>query len=124
MANEQNLIPAKKGEVRNPKGKPKGTFGLRRILAEIAEDPEIDLLNLKPDDKANLKKRYGTNVKKAIAYGIITRMVTDPHFASKNIERIEGTIIEGSGHVIYLPKELPDNYDEKMNPDGTKKPSG
>ena len=37
MANEQNLIPAKKGEVRNPNGKPKGIPNtktrLQRLLA-------------------------------------------------------------------------------------------
>lgn len=104
MANEQNLIPQKKGEPAPPNaGRPKGSFGLRRILAEIAEDPDIDLLNLKPKDKEELKKRYGTNVKKAIAYGIITRMITNPNFASSNIEKIEGILV--------------DSGDDKLTPD-------
>ncbi len=41
MPNPQNLIPAKKGEVRNPKGKPKGLqhskTRLRRLL-ELTQD--------------------------------------------------------------------------------------
>lgn len=35
--NEQNLIPAKKGEVRNPKGKPKGTKNRSTIARQYLE---------------------------------------------------------------------------------------
>ena len=34
MANEQNLIPAKKGEIRNPKGRGKGVRGRATIVRE------------------------------------------------------------------------------------------
>lgn len=37
MANEHNLIPAKPGEVRNPKGKPKGTRNRSTIVREALE---------------------------------------------------------------------------------------
>jgi hypothetical protein len=41
MANEKNLIPAQKGEVRNPKGKPKGCRNratiFKELLAQVAE---------------------------------------------------------------------------------------
>lgn len=43
MANEQNLIPAKKGEVRNPKGKPKGTIHLSTHIQNMLNDPEFEL---------------------------------------------------------------------------------
>jgi hypothetical protein len=43
MANEQNLIPAKKGEVRNPNGRPKGipnaATRYRRLLDVITKMP-------------------------------------------------------------------------------------
>lgn len=35
MANEQNLIPAKKGEVRNPKGYPKGQPNIKTLIKKV-----------------------------------------------------------------------------------------
>ena len=37
MANEQNLIPAKKGEVRNPNGRPKGALNRSTIARKWLE---------------------------------------------------------------------------------------
>ena len=41
MANNENLIPAKPGEVRNPKGKPKGTRNRATILREVLIDMDV-----------------------------------------------------------------------------------
>ena len=34
MANDENLIPAKKGEVRNPNGRPKGSKNTTTLIRE------------------------------------------------------------------------------------------
>lgn len=43
MAGIDNLIPAKKGEVRNPKGKPKGTIHLSTHIQNMLNDPNFEL---------------------------------------------------------------------------------
>lgn len=53
MANEQNLIPAKKGEVRNPKGKPKGTLHLSTHIQNALNDPDF---------KAEFVEKDGTKI--------------------------------------------------------------
>lgn len=39
----KNLIPAKKGEVRNPKGKPKGTIHLSTRIQNMLDDDEFSV---------------------------------------------------------------------------------
>lgn len=41
MTREDNLIPAKKGEVRNPNGKPKGTKHWSTIVRKILNDKKL-----------------------------------------------------------------------------------
>lgn len=81
MAKEDNLIPAKKGEVRNPyglKGKD-GTKGrhLSTIIREIGENIDWSKTTLK--NKEQMKELYGNNAWKAIIYVAVTKAVAgDP----------------------------------------------
>lgn len=63
-----NLRPSKKGEVRNPKGKPKGTLNaatiIRRILA--MEDKAINPLTGKEERTSYLAQMVHAQVNKAI----------------------------------------------------------
>jgi hypothetical protein len=61
MANPENIIPPKKGEVRNPKGKPKGTKNRSTILkkwmtvaAKIKHPETEEMLNGIVEDKVQL----------------------------------------------------------------------
>lgn len=65
-----NLIPPVKGEVRNPKGKPKGTKHLKTIIQEIGHNIDWDKTTLK--DKDRMKELYGNNAWKAIVYVAVT----------------------------------------------------
>lgn len=47
-AGYKNLIPPKKGEVRNPKGKPKGTKHLSTWIKEMMEDEAFELFLTHP----------------------------------------------------------------------------
>lgn len=77
MANEQNLIPAKKGEIRNPNGKPKGTRHLSTIIRNIMEDIDWGKTNLKNKDEVQAK--YGTKGWDALTYVAVTKaMAGDP----------------------------------------------
>lgn len=43
VGNNGNLIPAKPGEARNPKGKPKGTKHISTHIKNILNDPKLKL---------------------------------------------------------------------------------
>lgn len=60
------MIPPKKGEVRNPKGKPKGTKHLKTIIAEFLAEGKTDWKKIPIKDTAKLQKMYGKNGWKAI----------------------------------------------------------
>jgi len=70
-----NLIPATKGEVRNPYGKSgkDGTKGkhLKTLIQEIGNNIEWDKTTLK--DKAQMTAMYGNNAWKAITYVAFTK---------------------------------------------------
>jgi hypothetical protein len=72
-----NLIPAKKGEVRNPKGKPKGTKHLSTLIRDIGDNIDWSKTTLKNKDQ--MKQLYGNNGWKAIVYVAMTKaMAGDP----------------------------------------------
>jgi hypothetical protein len=60
MANNENLIPAKPGEIRNPKGKPKGTRNRSTIAKELLTLMAKD--GLPEQTIAALRKMYGDKV--------------------------------------------------------------
>jgi len=66
MANEQNLIPAVKGEPsRNPKGRPKGSFDRVTIIRRVLDMPLDDLLD-EDERPAWLKKQRKKTVYEAM----------------------------------------------------------
>ena len=73
MANEENLIPAKKGEIRNPTGKKKGTKNFKTIYKKVlskkfkVKDIEIDIPFVDQDQELTLKEMIVLrHVKKAL----------------------------------------------------------
>ena len=75
MAKEDNLIPAKKGEVRNPYGL-KGKDGnqgvhLKTLIQNIGNNIDWGKTTLK--DKAQMKELYGKNAWKALTYVAFTK---------------------------------------------------
>lgn len=88
-----NLIPPVKGEIRNPKGKAKGTIHIKTLAKRIFDDPKTwDSL---PIDKAkikDLKERVGNDKTfgEALLYAWLSKAVTDPRFASIVLELTDG----------------------------------
>lgn len=70
-----NLIPAKKGEVRNPKGKPKGTKHIATWIQEMLNDEEFETTLL--DSKTGLVEYKGAPLK-AIIKVAIHKSIHDP----------------------------------------------
>lgn len=56
-----NLIPARKGDIRNPKGKPKGTIHINTIVQELMLDPKFNAWI--HDPKEGYKKLEGIPAK-------------------------------------------------------------
>lgn len=79
MPNPENLIPAKKGEIRNPKGKAKGTRNRSTIVKEIIEaimkdegKPVVDLMTDAVVRKAMLGDVTAWDKLMDSAYGKVT----------------------------------------------------
>lgn len=96
-----NLIPAKPGEVRNPKGKPKGTIHLSTRIQRMLNDPEFtaELVN-KDGSKVKFK---GEPVEAIVKTAILKAMSGDKKWAdwlaqngygSKQIHEFQGNPVE------------------------------
>ncbi len=64
MANEENLIPAQKGEVRNPRGKAKGTIHRSTIIRALLEQKAKT-----PEEVRKALDRYFPNLPKKLTVG-------------------------------------------------------
>lgn len=112
MANEQNLIPAKKGEVRNPNGRPRKYVSLLKEqgykLSEINDTIQnmmaMDLQELKAvwdNPKATvLEKTIAAAMRKSLEKGslysldtLLTRVYGKPK---------ETTAVENSGKIEFI----------------------
>ena len=70
MANQKNIDPykIKKGEVRNPKGKPKGTLNAKTILKQLL-DAQIDDDEIGPTNKPRKITGFEKLMRKLIRMG-------------------------------------------------------
>lgn len=73
----KNLIPAKKGEVRNPKGKPKGTKHISTWIQDLLNDEEFTLDNF----MFNGKQFKGAPLKAIITVAIMNSLQGDNKWA-------------------------------------------
>lgn len=98
-----NLIPAKKGEVRNPKGKPKGTKNFKTIIEEFLS-VETDAMN---PMSGKLEK---LSVGQQIVIALLTKAKKGDVSAIKELlDRIDGKAkieLKHSGEVSTGAKEV------------------
>lgn len=107
MPNPQNLIPAKKGEIRNPKGKPKGTKSFKTIMRKFLENSKVDVNGTKGDGYMALA---ATLYKKATTKEdvIAIREILD-RIEGKAVQKNEVGGIDGQPIAINLVKYEDDN---------------
>lgn len=63
-----NLIPPKKGEVRNPKGRGKGSKNLSTLIKHILEEGNLDWTKVPIKNNVQMKQMYGNHGWEAIIY--------------------------------------------------------
>lgn len=85
-----NLIPAKKGEVRNPRGNHKGTKHLSTWIQDILNDEDFTLDNF----LANGKQFKGAPIKAIIMVGISNALQGDDKWANWLSKNGYGTKID------------------------------
>jgi len=112
MPKPENIIPPKKGEVRNPKGKPKGTLNRSTILKKWLE---VKTKVKRPDNGSEEM----VSLSDAIALGIIRQaMKGDVNAYREIMDTLHGKITDKIDHtsggekikqvVIELPPEEAD----------------
>jgi len=90
----ENLIPAKKGEIRNPKGRPKGSYSLTAILRKALQR-EIDFKD--PITQEKVKKTLGD----VVMMQLISAAVKGDISAIREIaDRIEGKTAQTKINVV------------------------
>jgi len=122
MTVQDNLIPAKKGEVRNPYGL-KGKDGnqgvhLKSLIQDIGNNIDWDKTTLK--DKSQMRERYGKNAWKALTYVAFTKaMAGDSKAMDWLAKNGYGTNIDvttdGQPLNIALVEFIDDNKDTSTN---------
>ncbi len=122
MANDQNLIPAQPGEVRNPNGRPKGSVNRKTILNWLlfeADLEQMELITKKPAwfDKVKPKTLYETMT---IAMAIQAMSGDTKAFNALNRALGEYQINEENINVvhIYKPEKIDDI--EAFNEEGAR----
>lgn len=94
-----NLIPPKKGEVRNPKGKPKGTKHLSHWIQEMMADPNFEVWMTDP--KEGVKKFKGAPIQAVIQTAITKAAAGDKAWADWL-----GNFGYGSKHTVEVTNPL------------------
>ena len=110
MANEKNLIPIKKGEVRNPKGRPKGTKNRATVAKELLNFVTKNKNVLDPLDPntefTQEELMTAALIKRAIDEGDVSayRAVMDSAFGTPK-QTVENTIVNDTPPVITFIKK-------------------
>lgn len=104
---EKDLIPAKKGEIRNPKGKPKGTKNFKTIYKKYLalklkpSDQEFDIPFVDKDQELSLREMMILrHIKKAIGKA-------DVKDIEMIINRVDGLLSQKIDNEITI-KEFPE----------------
>ena len=105
MANEQNLIPAQKGEIRNPNGRPKGVPNSKTRLLRL-----LELVQTKTNPITGEKEEF--TIAEQLDMVLINKALKGDLNAYKELfDRLEGRAKQTSE--IELSGGLVVNWDEK-----------
>jgi hypothetical protein len=107
MANPENIIPPKKGEVRNPKGKPKGTLNRSTLLKKWLA-VQMDIKRPDTGDKEKMQ------LFDAITLAVIQKALKGDINAYKEImDSIHGKVTDKVDHTTKGESIKPVTYEVK-----------